>query len=334
MENIIGFIGSNFRNLYVEDIYRLIALPEGYVIHYRYQDKYIDKDLLSKLKDVKNEQGIVFYYYNPKYSKGYIGTIKDCKEEIIFPIRKVIIRDIDVNDEIGQVNFFLELKEFVEIDLYRPNELIEFPKNKGSFVFELVIPKTTKISWLSKVEVIKDYFKDIKFFHIKDILGKEKRSITYDEYEKRTSITLMDESTYVFEILTYDKTEGESQINIINDENYININDRLEKGTKVNSKKLTVETRPIDFKKNSTRLEFNDETESNQFSVNISVKIKKKLIKSVYFGIMSAIVLFGFQFSTLYIRGLLSYKSVIVLLVISSIISLCLAGLHRFFNKK
>lgn len=328
MKKFICFFGSNFRQLYVEDIYRCTCLPQNFVIQYRYQLKYIDRNLLVDKESLIGREGIVFYNYNPKNPQ-YLGTIQDCDEELILPIRKVEIRDIQINEEIGHVNFYLELKEFVEVDINKNS--FETPRGNETFVHELKFKHVTNVSWLEKIEEIKEYFKNVKFFNIRSITGDNESKIIYDPSEKRTSIMLWDDSTYILDVLTYDKTEGNAEIKLCYDQSYIGVNDSLENGTKLNSKKLPLDIRPINFKKDSTYLSFRDT--SSKFSIKLSIKMKKKRIRSVLFGFFSSIILLGFQLSNLLIKSNLNLENGLLLTTIASGVGIAIGMLHRLFNK-
>jgi hypothetical protein len=340
MENVIYFISSNYRKLYVEDIYRALALPKNYVIQYRYQFKYVATSVLLNKDELIGKRGIIYYYYNPNYVNGYIGTIEKCEKSILLPIREVFIKDIEVIEDIKHINFFLELGEFLDCKIYDTlNTNKTYPDN-DHFVDQTIILDKKPVTWLEKIESIEPYFKEIKFFHIRKIFGD--LHICYDFNEKRTNLVLKDESTYIFELLTYDKsaensshddkTKNNSIIELIADNSYLTINDALEKGTKVNSKKITILTKPIDYKKDMTNLKIKEL--NSDFSVNLSIRLEKTFQKSIKFGLFSAIVLLGVQIGSLITRNGYSLKNMCFLLLIAFFVTVATAFLHRNFNKK
>jgi hypothetical protein len=329
MEKFIAFIGSNSRKLYVEDIYRLMVLPNEYVIQYRYQYKYIDDKILQKLDSLKGKQSIIHYCYDPK-NLGYVGTIRDIGEKKVFlPIRKAFIKDISINEEIGQVNFFLELYEFIDTELHVNSDLSN-QRFKDIFVGEVDVMHYKETTWLEKVESVQDYFNDLIFFHIKNISGNY--TINYNFDEKKTNLILSDDSPYIFEFLTYDKTDGSSYIEIHTEDSFINLNDTLEKGTKVNSKKITLDTKPIDFRRDRTYIEFKDF--KSEFGVRISVILKKKFWRSFLFGFLSSIALLSFQVSNLLIRDNMNKENIGFLILAAIVVNIGVSGLHWFYNKK
>ncbi|MFG6117223.1 hypothetical protein ACGTN9_18885 [Halobacillus sp. MO56] len=329
MGSSIVFVSSNYRDLYVEDIYRALGLPKGFVIQYRYRIKNIDENILAKLKYMRDKEGVIFYCYDPSDKAQYHGDIKQCDEKVFIPIRKVKFIDYSRSEETEQINFFLELHEFIDIETDVQgslNNLMAMENNVG----EIEIKTIKKVSWLKKVESIENYFKEVNFFYVNDIAGK--LSMKYEPTEKKANLILYDESIYTLNVLTYDKSEGQGFIDIVTEGEYLNLNDTLEKGTKLNSKTLTVDTRPIDFRKDRTYLELKDT--NSKFGVKMSVTIKKRFKRSFWFGGLSSLALFGFQFSNLIIKNNLTWENTGWLLSAAILVALGVSGLHWRYNQK
>lgn len=325
MEKALIFIGSNYRSLYVEDIYRVLALPKKFVIQYRYQLEHIDKHLLDDLESKKNTSGVIYYSYDP--NNEYQGTIENCTEKVFLPIRKVVIRSIEKNEEMGQINFYLELGDFIDSNLKISDSNTE-QKN----VFEACI-KIKKVTWRSKIEEVEAYFaENVKFFHVAKIKGY-KYEMNYSFIEKRTNIELKEDSSYTITFLTYDKSEGKGAIKIETDKSHINLNDTLEKGAKINSKKVTFDTKSIDFKRDRTYIILEDET--SKYSIRLFITLKKRFRKSLAFGGLSAFVLYAFQLSNLIVKGQINdIKNLLSLSFLTIFVGICIAILHFNFNKK
>ncbi|WP_214849116.1 hypothetical protein [Exiguobacterium sp. s193] len=325
MEKALIFISSNYRSLYVEDIYRALALPKKFVIQYRYQLEHIDKHLLDDLESKKDRVGVIYYSYDSENE--YKGTIEDCREKVFLPIRKVIIKGIEKKEEMGQINFYLELGDFINSNLNVSDNNTE-RKN----VFETCI-KLTKVTWRNKIEEVEPYFeKDVKFLHIEKIKGY-KYEMNYSFIEKRTNLELKEDSSYTITFLTYDKSEGKGVIKIETDKSHINLNDTLEKGAKINSKKVTFDTRSIDFKRDRTYIVLEDE--KSKYSIRLFITLKKRFRKSLAFGGLSTFVLLGFQLSNLIVKGQgQNINNLLSLSFLAIIVGLCIAILHFNFNKK
>src|SRR4051812_13478743 len=96
MEKLV-FISSSSRELYKEDVYRALCLPEDYVLHFRYQRKYVDPLILSTLglfkSAPKNTADIIFSSGNDLDVPEHERVIEN------IAVRQVEIVDIRSNDE-------------------------------------------------------------------------------------------------------------------------------------------------------------------------------------------------------------------------------------------
>ena len=61
MQNLIGFFSSDARPLYKEDVYRTLALPEKSIIHFRYNQKYVQDGIVSNINDYIGKLGVIFF---------------------------------------------------------------------------------------------------------------------------------------------------------------------------------------------------------------------------------------------------------------------------------
>jgi hypothetical protein len=89
MKKFLGFFSSDARPLYTEDIYRVLALPQKSIIHFRYDQKYVADDIITNLQSLVGNEGVVFFLTGNDLSK-------NPEERIIstHSIRKIIIKKI------------------------------------------------------------------------------------------------------------------------------------------------------------------------------------------------------------------------------------------------
>lgn len=335
MEKFISFLGSNARKLYVENIYQCLALPKEHVIQYRYQEKYIDNDFLENFEEYIGEKGVIFYYYRFDESAEYKGKDTNEKDPIVIPIREVIIKDIKKNEEIDHVNFYLELGDFISFHNTEGLNMKDSPLGKSIFVKQINNIEFKRIKWIEKIKEVKDYFQGIHFFHILSIVtesDKDKSKVKYHDTEYKSNLELNADSSYIFEFLTYDTSSGLSPLDIKTDEQYIKLNDELEKGTVVNSKKIKFLTRPIDYKNESTYITVS--SEQSDFTVSIPVHLKKKWRSSIFFAISSSALVFSIPLINLFGNSKLEGNVIVFSFITAVIVFFATFYLHRNYNKK
>lgn len=350
---MIGFFSSQQRPLYIEDMYRVLALPKDYVIQFRYKESDIEDELKRDVSKLINNEAIIFYTVEePKDStlEGPTSSIDDTKQELEvsvnqdtdkekkppknIPIRKAKLIDVYLNDELGYINFYLELGDFVNCEVSDIlNNPLQFPPKK--YVSNLAIQHFRTEKWLNVIDRVKPYFEEsLRFVYIKSIRNKRDLEIpySYDSIQRRCLLNLNDEGEYILEVLTYDKTEGTLIIDIIKDDKLLDISGRIPAGNEVDTSILGLRTRSIDFKNQSSILSFSTVSGGKRtYTVDFSVTLLKRPIKSLFFGLMSALGSLGLLIGTYTIKDVISpWYSLLAV----AFIGIGAGYLHWNFNKK
>ena len=112
-------MSSNASEEYISDTMETLSLPYGFVHHFRYQLKWIDNNLKSKLRRKEEEQSsvfenmqvIIFYLYQTFND----NNKKKWKWEKIYPLRTGILMDAyktgDLED-IDVAHFYFMLEDY------------------------------------------------------------------------------------------------------------------------------------------------------------------------------------------------------------------------------
>ncbi len=133
----ICFISSDTRDLYAEDIFRVMAAPESYIIKFRYR-----YELIKEVNRIKENMDVIIY--------SLVGTHSDENKLELIPIRKAKIKDIEKQNDF--IEYYLELKEFVI--LTSENKKIECEKIPQKIV-SIITDKNLEVEpclWEEKVE--------------------------------------------------------------------------------------------------------------------------------------------------------------------------------------
>lgn len=89
MGSTVYLLSGSSRYLYKNDIYRTLALPDGYVLGFRYRKKWVSEEILRDPDSLKGEKGLVV----ARRKTGF--GLSD-----LFPLREVKIIDIEREESI------------------------------------------------------------------------------------------------------------------------------------------------------------------------------------------------------------------------------------------
>lgn len=201
----ICFISSDTRDLYAEDIFRVMAAPESYIIKFRYR-----YELIKEVNRIKENMDVIIY--------SLVGTHSDENKLELIPIRKAKIKDIEKQNDF--IEYYLELKEFVI--LTSENKKIECEKIPQKIV-SIITDKNLEVEpclWEEKIEELfaldNNNFRDRLMYKIEKL---EVRKFC----ERWKNVPLKGKNTYV----CYSNSDYKLIINLkkSSDKNYIlNIN--------------------------------------------------------------------------------------------------------------
>jgi len=150
-QQIIALFSSDARELYKVDVYRAAALPAGYILHFRYQRKYIQPELLSRIGSLRGARGIVFFVSGNDLSKP-----SDEQTLAFHSLRTVIVRDVDEDLTINTFHFYLELADFVDSTIHAGTAASLLPPK--AFVSEITVDEGPNKQWLDRVTQLSPKF--------------------------------------------------------------------------------------------------------------------------------------------------------------------------------
>lgn len=332
MKESLGFFSSDARPLYIIDILRTLALPRKSVIHFRYDQKYVDEDIKGNMNSFIGYEGIIFYMTGNLLSKR-----EDKRIINTYSIRKVIIKDIECSDITGLYHFYLELGDYCDCKLDQRDE-----KN---FVSKIQISDDKEQKWIEKVKSIKDSIEyNVMFFNY-EILDSN-MEVLNPEYTKliHTSVyNLNDESEYIMKCSFYDKLEGSSYLEI-NDSEIIKIyhKDKSGIGAVIDDRqyKISISTIAQSSVADMVRLfpKITDTDDSIFYDVVTLFKIKKRKRKGILFGLYTSLLFASAIVAQLLSSWIKEAKPWLHIAVVSIVIWISVwilsALLYLHFNKK
>ncbi len=139
-----------------------LALPAGYILHFRYPQQYVQPEILTNLASIVNQQGIIFYVSGNDTSKA-----PDQRQLTLFPIRSVLIRDVAIDQNIGSIHFYLEMGAFADATPHSATNKAILPPTL--FVSRISVDEGPNIKWINRVDAVKSHFTDLPFFLIESV---------------------------------------------------------------------------------------------------------------------------------------------------------------------
>ena len=180
MKTLICSYSSDARTLYKADIYKVLSMPKGFIVHFRYKKKYVDDAILNKLGDYVGKEIVIFY-----------TTTADGKN---IPIRKAKLVKAEVTKETALFHAYMELDEFTNVDLKEEKPASKFFTSQN---LEYVDEKN---NWIDKIEEVKESFKDMLFYHIKSITDYDGKEISIKHREdKKASLYKLSHGKKVYD---------------------------------------------------------------------------------------------------------------------------------------
>jgi hypothetical protein len=334
MEKIILF-SSDARDLYKEDVFKAICLPKGYVIHFRYAEKYVDDSLLNNLSKYEKADAVIALTTGNDLTKPETERIVSN-----IPIREVKILQINRTKETGLVHFYLQLEDFPTIKIDSNNALEKLPAYKFASLLN-VTESSAKLEWFQIVEKVKPHFSNQNFLSAKisgDILPH------YDKEVYESYYLLNSEDNYVLDLMYYKGSDANSSIAIEVGGSSVSLDapNNVFLGNTIDNRKFSLNTSSISVKELSSYIKFipNKSTVSNEsdFEVLLKIKLQRSWKSALIFGGLSTVLLFLATFKFIKDDSLkqdISGTSLIVFLVVGFfVVAGILAYLYQFFNKK
>lgn len=337
MDKYIGFFSSDARILYKDDIYRVMALPEDYIIKFRYQKKHILNSLYNE--NLLNKEAIIFF------SQGNNDVKGDKKVFQNYSLRKAEIKDITYDSNTELVYYYLSLKEFIEFNIEQTEESNLPPDIFVTWVYGEL---GQKYKWTERIDAIKKSFDNVLFLNVNQIFDKDNNIIKpeFSDKLKESYFKLNDEKDYYIKILLYETNYAESKDNnyfdIEQESKYITIykQKKLFIGAEKDTVNICIFTRTLDIKNTIDYIKiFTCLENEHNYDLLLKFNICRKLTKTIVFGVLSAVIAFSLFLGQFLAestnRFQLTFCGYCKFLIIASLlIGAASAFLYNIYNKK
>lgn len=290
MKKVLCAFSSNFRLLYIGDIYKVLSMPVGYVVHFRYKKKYIQPEIINKSKKYIGKETIIFF----------TDTNRQTNEAKNYSVRSAKLKLFEYTEETELVHIYLELQNFVDVTIHSETDISNLPTNK--FFSELnctIIDKNQ--SWKNKIDQLKDFFPDLSFFYLKQIKGSLgwKKTIKSRNDKKSSYYNFTHGKKYLFDISLANPNENKCKISLLpsSEDVSFNISNPISITAHYDDLTVPMYLKSLNVSSESSYLsvfpEISDENNKDEFinEYTSTIEIVKKVSKlnSIKFGLASVV---------------------------------------------
>ncbi|PQJ76545.1 hypothetical protein BTO16_11620 [Polaribacter glomeratus] len=134
-------------------------MPKGFTVHFRYKKKYVSNDILENQKKYIGKELLIFFTDINRETNKVKGN---------YAIRSSTLKLIETTEETELVHIYFQLGNFVDATISETNSTNELPSVKYLNELDCVISKPNE-SWINKISLIKSFFSDFSFFHLKSL---------------------------------------------------------------------------------------------------------------------------------------------------------------------
>lgn len=294
MKSICAF-SSDSRTLYKADIYRVLALPNGHIVHFRYKKNYVGDNLLNNM-DRQLDQRVVIFFTSGNTNEGATNTLTNTS------IRSATISQLEISSDTDVFHAYLKLGEFCNVTLDPCNLIEELPPNK--FFFELCcIESKENNNWQSRINAVKASFpNDVIFFRVKgmyeDGICKHDKElpISYQKNKKSCHYDLTQGKRYVLKMALGNPNESKTKIELsnLNEDVTINCVNPMETSVQFDDYDIPIAVKTLPVMEQMTLLTFKpinglEGNDIGEYVTNIELNLKLSYWQSISFGFISTL---------------------------------------------
>lgn len=295
-KKVVFLFSSSQRPVYKEDNLKVLCYPAGFMMHFRYDEKWVEEGINPK--ELENKDAVIVIV---------VGTNKP----EFYPIRRAKIKRVDIDGSVW--HFYFELcpewvdhkdKNYQEVMISLRNKPEEGEKYLGGkFASFEELPSelqfsTDEKSWESIIEKIGtlESYKNIVFYRINKIseIGKEK-SLKTTKFGELSGYTLKSDKKYIIDLsFNYgkdppkDADKSRFKISVESNSFYAPIPDEISLGFRVDRQIIYISPKKS-FSEVFTYLRITFEGE-NIVGANVDIPLKIKRSKWLYLAVVGIFI--------------------------------------------
>lgn len=336
----IILFSSDATDLYKADIFRVLALPKGYTIQFRYETKYVLEELRDKPEQLKSREAVIFFLAGNDLKKAPADRVLRR-----YPIRSCKVTDAFLDKNTKQLILILQLDDFVNCDIDPVTSERRIPP--AAFVSEASLNDFRLSDWIDRVKAVETDFPGVLFYGIAKIVrGNTEVPPSYDSERRLSFFNLEEESDYSIECSCYDPSGGRYPLQIRCTSEEIDLRNSFESGARarLDTKRLPLTTRTLKSRSAPAFFTFHSPIHQNDPGpfkdpnhVEVGWQLGRKWWKTLVFGLLTALAAVGLMLSEATLKDQSGpwaepCRLAIALLGLAAI-AIAAGQLFKFFNK-
>lgn len=280
MKAICAF-SSDSRTLYKADIYRVLSLPNGGIVHFRYKTKYVSDDILDSKTSLEGKRVAIFFTRteNSGLSQGTHENIS---------IRWASVFSIEKSNETDVYHIYMKLGKFCNLSI-KTAALELGPPSKFLSHFE-VEESADANNWQGRVNAVKDYFPNLTYFHIKSLVKDRKElDLSYHGESRSSFYELKYGCRYILRLGLANPDGSDTKIAIADGSGDVAINSviPLETSVQFDDVEVPIFAKSLQVTKQASFLEIkpvNSNENFGEYAIHIELELKHSPSKPLQFG--------------------------------------------------
>lgn len=281
MKAICAF-SSDSRTLYKADIYRVLALPNGGIVHFRYKNKYVADELVNSKTSLEGRRVAIFFTRTEKS-----GLPSGVNENI--SVRWASVFSIEKSSETDVFHIYMKLGDFCNVSI-NPGVLGQEPPSK--FLSCLDIQEQDESNnWHGRVQAIKDYFPSLTYFQIKSIVSNGSEvALNYHGESRSSFFKLKYGNRYLLRLGLANPDGSGTQIAIADGSGDVAINyvTPLETSVQFDDVEVPIFAKSLQVTKQASFLEIKPVSSIENFAeyaIHIELELKHSVSQPILFGL-------------------------------------------------
>lgn len=330
------FFTSDAAELYKANAFRALALPEKYILQFRYPVKNIEPSIVGAYHTMVNKKGCIFFVQGNN-----TNLPLDKRPHQIFSVRDVMIRKVleDVENT-GQVYFFLEMGEFKD---FKPlNGNLSGLATSDHYVSQVELEEGPETSWFDRVSTISTFFPNQLFYTIKEIRsGTDTIDPVKDKLGHFSRYELDEETDYHCHMQFFDSTGGTGVLKteILSESLTMSLPSNYIVGSPLDYQVSTLQTSSLDRRSEAATIRFVQEGLTSVYRMDISFSVLRKKMKAFWFGVYTGLAGLGLLLGQIAPKVITEIPPLtMVNFFVGALAVICLAfgagALYHLFNKK
>lgn len=286
MKAICAF-SSDSRSLYKADIYRVLSLPSGGIVHFRYKNKYVSDEIINSKTSLEDKRVAIFF------TRTEISGLSPGTHENI-SIRWASVFSVEKSSETNVFHIYMKLGEFCNLSI---NAAESEPGPPTKFLSYLEVQERTESNnWHDRIKAIKDYLPNLTYFHLKSLVkdGKEIQ-LSYHGESRSSFYELRYGSRYILRLGLANPDGSSTKIAISDGSGDVAINSviPLETSVQFDDVEVPIFAKSLQVTKQASFLEIkpvNSNESFGEYATHIELELKHAPSKPFLFGLCTVAI--------------------------------------------